>query len=74
MNLGPKKSSNLAVVNSDKELLWVKPSFLDCFFKITHRPISLVGVAREEEVLEINVDVDGHAEAFRSLCCKLTQN
>ena len=67
MNLGPAKSCNFVVVNTEEETFEIKPGFLHSVFKICHRPISLVGVAREDEVLEINEDVDGQTEDFLSI-------
>ena len=69
INLGPVQSSNLAVVNTDKEFLGIKPSFLHCVFQICHRPISLARVARKDEAVTIDEGVDGQAEDFRSMCC-----
>ena len=53
VDLGPAEACNLSVMNAEEETFWIKPRFLHSVFKICHRPISLVGVGSEDEVVEI---------------------
>ena len=53
MNLGPAETDDLAVMYAEEETFWIKPRFGHSVFQICHRPITLVGMLSEDEVVEI---------------------
>jgi len=53
VDFGPAKSSDLFVMNAEKEAIFIEPRFSHTVFEICHCPIALVGVFGKDEVIKV---------------------